>query len=244
MIEITIPGNPIPNKRPRANMRTKHVYDPQKKEKEVVKKIIAKSIYNIFNGDDKNQIISASSLNKTVPIDIVLDFYLPYPVSLNNKNKNRYLWGFVSPSTKPDFDNLEKFILDCANKILYKDDGQIIHCVTKKFFSKNPRTIIKVMQSLEPNINADAEEILKLIPPQEFVDLLSDVNNIIQYITIDRNDDLKIRSESIEEKKEILTDVACFISRLADKHSSLLKKVSARYPGYWKKAQYFKQHKK
>lgn len=49
----------------------------------------------------------------------------------------------------PDLDNLEKFILDVLNGLVWGDDRQIIEVWKKKRFGERPRTIIAIEQAEE-----------------------------------------------------------------------------------------------
>jgi len=60
------------------------------------------------------------------------------------------------PAAMPDFDNLEKFIVDCMNKIIFKDDRQIVSCRTDKRYSDRPRTEIMV-QELDQKMSKDKD---------------------------------------------------------------------------------------
>lgn len=50
------------------------------------------------------------------------------------------------PIVMPDFDNFEKFICDCMNKIVFKDDKQIVSCRSDKRYSDQPRTEILIQE--------------------------------------------------------------------------------------------------
>jgi Holliday junction resolvase RusA-like endonuclease len=50
------------------------------------------------------------------------------------------------PQVMPDIDNYEKFILDCMNKIVFKDDRLVISIRSDKRYTENPRTEIMVQE--------------------------------------------------------------------------------------------------
>lgn len=70
----------------------------------------------------------------TGPLDVSLVFVFP------SKSKHRKL-----KPTKPDCDNLAKACLDCLNKLLYLDDGQVTClCVEKYHAERNEQPHVLV----------------------------------------------------------------------------------------------------
>jgi Holliday junction resolvase RusA-like endonuclease len=49
-------------------------------------------------------------------------------------------------TVKPDLDNLVKWILDCGNNIIWKDDRQIIKIDASKIYGDNPSTHLTIYQ--------------------------------------------------------------------------------------------------
>ena len=127
--EITIPGAPIPKKRART-LKTGHSYDPQSNEKGAVK-LLLKSICRI-------------PLDKELPVRLKIFYGLPIPKSYTKKHKLLALNGKLLPTKKPDIDNLDKFILDCMNGIVFHDDAQVISLKSEKYYSDEPKTVIKI----------------------------------------------------------------------------------------------------
>jgi len=125
---ITIPGNPIPLKRPRLGRY--HTYDSQAEIKEAVHWIV------------KSQ--AEDEPPPTGPIDIEISFFMPIPRSMSKKKKAS-LPG--QPHIKrPDIDNLIKFYLDVCNKTLYEDDAQIYTLKAIKTYSNDPHTYIEITE--------------------------------------------------------------------------------------------------
>ena len=54
-------------------------------------------------------------------------------------------------TSKPDFDNLEKWIGDAGNKILWHDDSQIAESSFLKVFGDVPKTILTVRRLDDTN---------------------------------------------------------------------------------------------
>ena len=66
------------------------------------------------------------------------------PASWSQKKRQAALSGDLNPTGKPDFDNLAKCVGDALNKIVWKDDSQIIVCAFRKFHSVEPGLTIMV----------------------------------------------------------------------------------------------------
>lgn len=58
------------------------------------------------------------------PLSLSLHFDLPYPKSWPKKRKRNY--ENEPHLTKPDIDNLVKWVLDCMNGVVFHDDRQIV----------------------------------------------------------------------------------------------------------------------
>lgn len=125
--KFIIHGNPIPKLRPRFG--DGRCYDAQKQQK-LIAGITLQSQHNgiFFSG----------------PLKMKIDFFLPF-----GQSRKISLDGKFHIFT-PDLSNLVKFIEDVANGILYKDDCIIASLIAAKWFSKNPRTEITVMEIHDP----------------------------------------------------------------------------------------------
>lgn len=78
------------------------------------------------------------------PVSVSVQFYLPTPTSWSKAKKERAERGIVRPTVRPDIDNLVKIILDGLNGVAFKDDKQVIELMAVKFYSAEPRTVIRV----------------------------------------------------------------------------------------------------
>jgi len=131
MIQLEIEGNPIAWARP-GIFRTKKcniVYDRQKREKERVQWQI--------KGQFKEELL-------TMPLKIRFIFRMPIPKSTSGPVRREMLNGVFHHSKKPDLDNLEKFILDTMNGVVYKDDCQVCSVKKDKLYSEHPGTLIEI----------------------------------------------------------------------------------------------------
>lgn len=79
-------------------------------------------------------------------LDMRIMAYYGIANSKSKKMKEKMRAGIVRPTKKPDMDNCLKVIADSLNNIAYKDDTQIVDCQVRKFFSDEPRVVIKISQ--------------------------------------------------------------------------------------------------
>lgn len=64
--------------------------------------------------------------------------------STSKKNSERMLDKQISPTKKPDIDNIAKIVLDALNKLAYKDDTQVVDLNVAKEYADRERLIIKI----------------------------------------------------------------------------------------------------
>jgi len=86
------------------------------------------------------------------PVRMKLAFIMPIPKSEPKKNMFAMLKGIIKHTKKPDLDNLEKFIKDCMNGIVWKDDCQVVEVHKVKVYETEqlqPRTMIQV-EEIDP----------------------------------------------------------------------------------------------
>ena len=136
MYSIVILGVPNPQKRPRfARMgRFVKTFDPDKSLK--------KDIIEGFTGQLPDTLIST-------PIRVEARFYFPHRTSHYRSNGTLKDKSFIK-STKPDLDNLIKFILDTLNGVIWVDDSLIVELVAGKYYDEKPRTELYI-RSYEDN---------------------------------------------------------------------------------------------
>jgi len=133
-IELIIPGKPIAKKRPRFVRRGKFVgtYNDQETEE------------GRFILEVKSQLSGYDII--TGPVKLTTTFFMPIPKSTSKKKKAQMLRGEIKHSKKPDFDNLVKFVCDCLNGIIWKDDSQVYISSVLKMYSENPMTVITILE--------------------------------------------------------------------------------------------------
>jgi len=134
-IELKIPGKPIAKARPRFARRGKFVTTYNDQETEESK----------FLWEVKQQLDIKKPYE--CPISVEVGFYFDRPKSQFGTGKNA---GVIKGSApfyhikRPDLDNLEKFVLDCLNGYVWRDDSQIFNIESQKLYVENtqPETIL------------------------------------------------------------------------------------------------------
>jgi len=135
VIEITIPGDPQAQGRPRFARRGGFVqtYDPpeSKKYKELVKLHATKHK-------------PKELLNEALVVEI--DIFKKPPQSISKVKKNRLELENESlrPLTKPDVDNYAKGIKDTITGVIWTDDSKVVELMVRKFYSLNPRAEVRI----------------------------------------------------------------------------------------------------
>ena len=69
-----------------------------------------------------------------------------FEVTKNTTKKDKKLIeeGLLSPTKKPDIDNIVKIILDALNKMAFKDDNQITKLEVEKLYGPEEKIVVKV----------------------------------------------------------------------------------------------------
>ena len=139
MIKLIIQGKPIAKARPRFAVRKtrsgKHysqVYNCQETEE-------GKFIVFVKNQLKDHQLIEGA-------VNLFTIFHMPIPKSTSKKLSQRMRDGEIKHVKKPDNDNLLKFVKDCMNGIVWKDDSQVFDSHAIKQYSDNPRTEIYITE--------------------------------------------------------------------------------------------------
>lgn len=80
------------------------------------------------------------------PVAAEIEFFYPLPKRFNKKDRAAALNGQIFPTVKPDIDNVVKGIFDSLNKIAWEDDNRVVALITRKYYSTQPRIVIKVWE--------------------------------------------------------------------------------------------------
>jgi Holliday junction resolvase RusA-like endonuclease len=78
------------------------------------------------------------------PLRLSVDIGVGIPASWPKKRQAAALLRSIHPTGKPDADNSVKLICDALNKIVWKDDSQIVSLSVQKFYAAEPATSLTV----------------------------------------------------------------------------------------------------
>lgn len=78
------------------------------------------------------------------PLVVTLDICRSIPKSFNTKKTQLAVIGMLRPTSKPDCSNYLKGVEDALNKVVWRDDSQIVTLTVRKWYSNRPRTIVKI----------------------------------------------------------------------------------------------------
>lgn len=81
-------------------------------------------------------------IEKRVKILIIVYFELPKQRS--KLQEAEMLSNQISPTKKPDIDNIIKIILDAMNKFAFKDDTQVTKLEVEKKYARSPKVYVKI----------------------------------------------------------------------------------------------------
>ncbi len=120
-------------------------YDPSAPDKKRVRTelILANRLRYIHKGD----------------VSMFITFHMQRPKSHYRTGKYKEFLKKGSPykhTSKPDIDNLIKFIMDCCSGILYKDDNQVVNITAnKQYAEKEPKTEFYIIYGDDKNERQD-----------------------------------------------------------------------------------------
>ncbi|MCI7208516.1 MAG: RusA family crossover junction endodeoxyribonuclease [Clostridium sp.] len=132
-IEFIVQGKARAKSRPRFSRATGRVYTTKED------KIYEQMVRDAYRG-------SESFLDSNAPLRAEIEVYHQVPKSYSKKKRERCLAGLIYPTVKPDLDNIAKVILDSNNKILYKDDSQIVELSIVKRYAEADYVKVKIKE--------------------------------------------------------------------------------------------------
>ena len=132
MYEFEMIGSIVGKARPRMNTRTGKAYTPTNTKNY---EYLVRQIFLYKYPDYK-------------PIDgrvtMTIKAYFEIPKSTSKKKEAEMLSGAISPTKKPDWDNIGKIISDALNKFAFKDDAQITDVRIFKEYAETPKVIVQI----------------------------------------------------------------------------------------------------
>lgn len=121
--EFEVPSKIIGKGRPRLNSYTGCVYTPTRtKDYETLVEqyfILKYPKYRPMEGRAK----------------VTIKAYFEIPKSTTKAQREQMLLNNISPTKKPDIDNIVKIVLDAMNKFAFKDDTQIARLEVEKLYT-------------------------------------------------------------------------------------------------------------
>lgn len=130
--EFEVPGIIKGKGRPRVNSYTGIVYTPTTtKDYECLVEQYFLLKYPRFK-----------TLEGRVSVDIKAIFNIPK--TTKKQDREKMLENTISPTKKPDIDNIVKIILDAMNKFAFKDDTQITKLSVEKMYGEEEKVIINI----------------------------------------------------------------------------------------------------
>jgi Holliday junction resolvase RusA-like endonuclease len=84
------------------------------------------------------------------PIGLHMQITVEIPGSWSKKKQAAALRGDIRPTGKPDLDNSLKLVADALNKVLWRDDAQIVICGMGKAYGHKPGTVLIVTPIVPP----------------------------------------------------------------------------------------------
>ena len=80
----------------------------------------------------------------TGEISLLIVEYRAIPQSWSKRKHEEALLGDITPTTRPDWDNVGKAVCDALNGLVWKDDAQIVRAEVRKNYDDEPRVAIEV----------------------------------------------------------------------------------------------------
>jgi len=71
--------------------------------------------------------------------------FFPIPKSYSKAQKNAIEKGNLTPTKKPDADNIGKIVLDALNGVAYEDDKQVINLRVRKKYAVGTRVGLRIL---------------------------------------------------------------------------------------------------
>ena len=130
--EFEVIGDIKGKARPRVNTYTCKAYTPENtKDYEMLIKQYFKIKYPRY-----------VPLENRVSVKIIAQFKIPKTVT--KKDRALIEEGKLSPTKKPDIDNITKIVLDALNKMAFKDDNQITKIEVEKTYGEVEKILVKI----------------------------------------------------------------------------------------------------
>jgi Holliday junction resolvase RusA-like endonuclease len=134
IIEFRIPGEPVAKGRPRSFIRGGHVghYTPEKTAR--YENLVRLAAQQAMAGREPEQ----------GAVAITVRAYMTIPASWSLRKQKQAALGDITPTKRPDLDNIIKAIKDGANGVVWRDDAQVVDVRASKRYSATPYVAVIV----------------------------------------------------------------------------------------------------
>lgn len=132
--EFEVIGKIVGKERPRVNMNTGMVYTPNK----------TKDYEFLIQQSFKLNNPKFNMMHERVAIEIIA--YMSIPKNTSKVKTQAMLENKISPTKKPDIDNIAKSVLDALNKFAFKDDNQVSKIMVEKRFGETEKLYVKLYE--------------------------------------------------------------------------------------------------
>lgn len=78
------------------------------------------------------------------PLQVFVDAEFAIPPSWPRHRRDAAMNGSLRPTSRPDWDNVAKGVLDALNGIAYRDDSQIVEAAIRKLYSTRPAVTVTI----------------------------------------------------------------------------------------------------
>ena len=140
-IAFTIPGTPVAKGRAKFARRGNFVttYTPDKTARyENLVALAGQAMMGVTETDPGRPLLEG-------PVELRVMAYMPIPASWSMKKQRAAALGEILPISRPDLDNCIKSIKDGCNKVIWKDDSQVVDIIAKKRYGA-PRVEIEIVR--------------------------------------------------------------------------------------------------
>lgn len=132
--EFEVEGTIVGKERPRVNMNTGIVYTPNR----------TKDYEELIQQSFKIKYPNFEQLQNRIAIEIIA--YLKIPKSTSKKKIEQMISNEISPTKKPDIDNITKSVLDALNKFVFKDDNFVCKTIVEKRYAQIEKIFVKIYE--------------------------------------------------------------------------------------------------
>ena len=146
LLAFDVQHEPIPKGRPRFSKKNNKSYTPDRTKN--YEKLVSAAVPQAAFGARH---ASSLPVGPSVPIEVVMTFYLHRPKRLMRKSDPD---GPILHTGRPDLDNLIKTLIDGVDRsgMVWDDDSQVCHKLGFKYYhakSEKPHTLVQIYKLVD-----------------------------------------------------------------------------------------------